>query len=216
MNTKVTRRDALRAMTLIEVLVVLAVVAVLGTLVGTSMIQAKSKSQRIDCASNLRQVGLAFRLWPKDSEDGFPMSYSTDYRGTLEVAGDVWRDFLVMSNELQTPKVLVCAADKDRIAANNWSELHNSNISYFIGLDANDATPQMWLAGDSNLEVDGKPVGPGILNPSSHKTMGWTAARHNRCGNVAMADGSVQQFDNLSLRGISKESEKVTNRLAIP
>ena len=129
MRKEATERFDLCALTLTDVLVVVAVVTVLAIAVGTGMIQAKRKSQRIDCAGNLKQVGLAPRIWPPDSSDRYPMSRSTNEGGTLEVAGDVWRDFLVMANELQTPKVLVCPADNGRVAATNWNELRNANIS---------------------------------------------------------------------------------------
>ena len=74
----------------------------------------------------------------------------------------------------------------------------------------------MLLSGDSNLEVDGKPVASGILNLGANNEVGWTAARHKRCGNVALADGSVQQHSNPSLQEALKETGTATNRLAMP
>ena len=218
MKTHTAKRSNFRAMTLTEVLVVIAVLVLLAALLLPALTAGRSKKLRIDCASNLKQVGLAFRLWAGDNNDGFPMRVSVTNGGAMEFAlsGNVLPIFQVMSNGLNTPRLLVCPADKGRVAAKNWSELRGGNISYFISLGADETTPQMLLSGDSNLEVDGKPVGPGILNLSSTTAVGWTAARHNRCGNVALGDGSVQQFTTSGLRQALQQAGTATNRLAIP
>ena len=98
MKTKATNRKCCCGLTLIEVLVVAAVVAVLGAFALTGLVNARKKSARIGCVDNLKQIGLAFRLWSTDQSVQFPMGRSTNGGGTLEVAGDVWRNFVVMSN----------------------------------------------------------------------------------------------------------------------
>ena len=66
-------------------------------------------------------------------------------------AGDgVYHHFQVMSNELNTPVILVCPSDV-RGFARDFSSLRNANISYFVNLDAGEATPAMPLCGDRNL-----------------------------------------------------------------
>src|ERR1700729_2621602 len=101
-----------RAFTLIELLVVLAVVAILAALLlpGTHSV---SKAPRISCVNNLKQVGLAFRMWSDDGGDKYPTAYSTNQGGTLEyvATGDVFRHFQRLSNELATTRILVCPAD---------------------------------------------------------------------------------------------------------
>ena len=111
---------------------------------------------------------------------------------------------------------MVCPADDKCSAATNWGGLRNASISYFVGLDAVETQPQMFLSGDSNLEIDGRPVGPGILNLGTNSTVDWTAQRHKRCGNVAFADGSVRQFGNANLLEALANTGVATNRLAIP
>jgi len=63
---------------------------------------------------------------------------------------------------LVTPKFLVCPADK-RKPATNFPSLTIQNVSYFLGLDADESRPQMTLAGDRNLTTNGVPVGPGLV-----------------------------------------------------
>ena len=129
--------------------------------------------------------------------------------------GEVFRHFRAMSNELSTPKVLVCPADT-RTAARSFAALSNVNISYFVGLDAADAFPQMLLAGDRNLTTNGVPVGTGLLVLTTNVTLGWTAAMHKNSGNAVLGDGSVQPFTNPRLQDQAAHSDVATNRLLIP
>ena len=129
--------------------------------------------------------------------------------------GEVFRHFRAMSNELGTPKVLVCPAD-NRKAALIFSVLSNVNISYFVGANAADTLPQSLLAGDRNLTTNSVPLGTGLLDLTTNVTVGWTAALHKHSGNVVLGDGSVQQFTNARLQEQSAHSGVATNRLLIP
>lgn len=207
-----------RAMTLAEVLVVMAMLGLLIALILPALSKPTAKS-RINCGNNLKQVGLAFRIWSGDNGDQFPMSVSTNAGGTMELVslGNVFPHVQVMSNELNTPKIVVCPQDLRRQAATNFlAGFTDAHISYFVGLDAEETQTQMLLAGDSNLEVDSKTVSPGLLNLWTNSAAGWTAERHVRRGNVAFADGSVQQYTNAGLREALVNTGVATNRLAIP
>jgi prepilin-type N-terminal cleavage/methylation domain-containing protein len=114
------------ALTLIEVLVVIVVLAILVTMLSPALDSRPFKSPRINCVNNLKQIGLAYVLWAGDHNDKFPMQVSianTNGGGTMELisTGNVLATFQIMSNELNTPKILYCTADKDHTRATDFT-----------------------------------------------------------------------------------------------
>ena len=214
----ISRRFTQSGFTLVALLVIVAVVAILAAMLLPALASAKKKAQRINCVNNLKQCGLAFRIWGSDSNGEYPMNLPTARGGTLEfvTGSDTFRHFQVMSNELSTPKILACPADT-RTAADNFARLKNQNVSYFVGLDATDEFPQRLLDGDRNITGDTAQEN-GILKLVPGGPASWTTAIHNNQGNVGLADGSVQQCSNSGLREFLKASGDATNtwRIALP
>jgi prepilin-type processing-associated H-X9-DG protein len=202
--------------TLVGLLIIIAVIAILAAMLLPALASAKRKSKRIECVNNLKQAGLAFRLWEGDNGDKYPMAVSTNKNGTMEYAedGNAFRHFQVMSNELSTPKILVCPAD-NRTAAASFARLENQNVSYFVGLDATDVRPQMLLTGDRNV-TNGIAPEHSILKLVPDQPAGWTEALHNGVGNIGLADGSVQQVSIPGLQQMLKHTGDSTNRVALP
>ncbi len=64
--------------TLIELLVVIAIIAILAALIFPVFAQAREAARRIECLSNMRQVGTAIDLYLQDYDDTFPMSRFPD------------------------------------------------------------------------------------------------------------------------------------------
>lgn len=211
------RRAAFTLMELLLVIVLIAVVAAM-LLPANSGPHRRQIAQRINCVNNLKQVDLAFKIWGGDHDDRYPIAVSVTNGGAKEFAeqGMVDRVFQVMSNEVNAPKILHCPVDTTTVAATNFINLNNGNLSYFIGIDATEENPQAILLGDDNLVINGKPVSSGRLNLSTNDIVEWGADRHHRAGNIALADGSVQQATSGSLRAAIFNAAMATNRWVIP
>ena len=204
---------------MIELFVVFAAVAVLAALYLPGRCKDCSGSTRIRCVNNLRQTGLAFRIWAGDQTTAFPMARSTTNGGTMEFTSgpNSFRHFQVMSNELSTPKVVFCPSetDRDRVVATNFFNFNNSNISFFVGVAANESRPTMILSGDHNI-TNGISIRNGLLDLITNRPAGWTKEMHNKVGNVVLADGSVQQLSISGLRPIVTNTGLPTNWLQMP
>jgi hypothetical protein len=85
---------------------------ILAALLLPALAQAKDRAQRITCVNNLKQVGLAARMYASDHKEFFPP------------------DFQSMSQELTTPKILVCPGDRRKVVAQSWGQCTPANIGY--------------------------------------------------------------------------------------
>ena len=145
-----------------------------------------------------------------------------------------------MSNELSTPKIVFCPSEAETprqasstfsgtIPANSANQVpytNDLNTSYFVGVDAQDTSPQMYLTGDHNMG-DGNPptsyynAAPGgqangspanacrVLGTNfiaNNALTGWLDNMHQKQGNVGLADGSVQQLSRSKLQEGLKNS----------
>jgi prepilin-type N-terminal cleavage/methylation domain-containing protein len=197
------------AFTLIELLVVIAIIAILAAMLLPALAAAKRKAQRINCVNNLKEVGIAFKVWEGDNGDKYPQAVSTNSGGALELVGSSQNTttvspgsyvqaFLCMSNELSTPKLLLCTSDNNHtIAATNFIPQMTAAIatpanvvpfvSYFLCGDAADPYPQMVLDGDRN-------IGGGAAVPSSGSAATYASLGTNAYINGATAvNGSKTQ-----------------------
>jgi prepilin-type N-terminal cleavage/methylation domain-containing protein/prepilin-type processing-associated H-X9-DG protein len=84
-----------RAFTLVELLVVIAVLAVLASLLLPALARSKDSARRIQCVSNIRQLGLAAMMyWEDNGGQAFA------YRGAFTNGGDVfWFGWLERGSE---------------------------------------------------------------------------------------------------------------------
>ena len=203
-----------RALTVIEVLVIIAVVFVLTAVLLPRLGRTHVTTYLGRCENNLKMIGLACLTWEGDHGDRYPMAVPLREGGS-QGSIDAFRTFQLMSYEINNPRVLVCPKDT-RQPVSDFATLSNTNLSYFAGLDADECFPVMPLAGDRNLITNGVAVGPGLAAIQKNTPLSWTAAVHKFSGNLCLADGSVSNLDIKGLNNAFAKTGLAINRLAMP
>ena len=160
---------------------------------------------------------------------------------TVPAANGQWLHYAVMSNELADVKLIRCGADSEASsggAVKNYTDFYmrptdagnKYYLSYFIGVDASETYPQTLLFGDRNV------VAPTVAQSTNsttsfmlmlgsgtdtlYQTAGqrprWGENIHQNNGNVALGDGSVQQYTEARLSDQLRQTDNLYNRIVIP
>jgi hypothetical protein len=208
------RSQDAEAFTRVELIVVVGLIALMAAFDLAGIPRMKQKARRIQCTDNLKQLGLACRTWAIDNATESSPQVTTNRQGAHGPLSsmEAFCNFQAISNLVGSPKVLVCPADARVPATDFGPGFSNTNLSYFVGLDADETSPQMFLYGDRNL-TNGLPIQEGVLLLVPNRPLGWTQGLHYPQGNIALGDGSVQGWASARL---SELVVGITNRLAMP
>lgn len=222
-------RDA--AFTRLELFACMVCVALIGAMALPVLATTRSRSDIAQCLNNLRQIGRAVQLWGTERQDEAPwrVPVSSD-GGTPPPIENAWFQFALLSNELVTPRILVCPADRAAKVASDFStdivqgylsvSFRALATSYSINLHSSSLLPASALIADRNIRFSGfsvcpyAPRGAWAYYPPDPNAGAWTNAVHGPQGNVVLMDGGVRQTTSGELRAVlSRSSENGTVHL---
>lgn len=205
---------------LIELLLVIAIIALLAALLLPALSKAYTRSKRAGCVTNLKQIGLAFHAFAHEHGDKLPMQLSTNAGGSMEFVSlaqrsggnFTFRHLQALSNELVDPKLLICPADT-RLPARNFATLQNENISYFVAPSAEFGQTDSMLSGDRNMASAG--LNGSILRIGGNNVPTWTHELHDLVGHILFGDGHVDLFNGAGLQTLVADS-RTTVPIVLP
>ena len=202
-QTRLTRQVV--GFTVMELLVVIAIIGLLAAMLLPAVNRAKLKARQAVCVNNLKQVGAAYHSFASAHGGKFVTMVSTEDGGVKEVietclcCTNVIAPLVALSNELVTPKVLVCPMERTTRSATNFEQIlvNKSYCSYIAWYRADsDGSATSIIASDRNLQLDLCDIIEAGLDLTQTNPLSWTAELHHYKGNMLFGDGHVVLVKN--------------------
>jgi len=212
-----------KAFTLIELLLIIAVIAILLALLVPAG-PRRTPAYTARCLSNQKQIALGLSMWKSDHSEHFPWQLSVTNEGTAEYIprGETAPHFRILSNYLKYPYIFHCLADRQRLnPAATPAFPDSSNLSYFVATDSGTTPSLSILTGDRNLATNDSPITPGLFIYSTSMTVNWTVNLHRNShqkpmGNLSFADGHAWTYKGSDLNPVFQHEGLAANHLAVP
>lgn len=184
--------------TLIELLIVIAIIAMLAAMLMPALQSAKNQSRAIACLNNLKQTGVCLTLYATDFNGWLPTTYS-------DVTGKTWSDTLYTQGYLQNAKnILVCPSVSPWKFAGSFASTYGiwaydygwrirlwGNFSHPGNLPYTSGGPSRHIVAADSIAATG-------VSYQTYHIYGWISTqrffdlRHNGKCNAFFADGHAE------------------------
>ena len=229
MNIHFTNRRT-HAFSLVEVMVVVAVIAIISAVFLSKHARDRDRARRISCIGSLKITSMGLRLFANDADGAYPFQFLSRPTNSMMFGsafktndpGELWKLIQVAQNDIASARVPICPGDRPWRPADSFltaglpGEFAHTNsrlnaLSYFLSPDADESDPSLILMGDRYLTTDPETSSErktsflfGQQDVSSgaslEKQVRWISTVHQGGGNAAFMDGSVQQLTTAKLR----------------
>jgi len=186
-----------RGFTLIELLVVIAIIAILASILFPVFGSARKKARQATCASNMKQLGLAFHMYLEDWDENFIPWTRTAWTGESEQVWN-WQVGLYTSKYVPNPTMFVCPEALGVLYRADWfsntpfavTNFYYSTYGYnyfHIGTSYRYTSPMTTTSRAAHMSDIAKPSETILIGESKMWNVGVSPARWQ--GTVRLDDG---------------------------